>query len=162
MDNMLAKLGLTEKADNDVDLIQDLLKLMQENQSDFTLGFRHLSDLVDPGTASGDGVESLFGFSEAFSPWLARWRQRLNQDPQDAAARQQAMYAVNPVFIPRNHLVEEAISAAENSRILNPSIHSLIFSQSLSSSIEIKLAMQHHPSPSRWSNRRSVGPEFPA
>jgi hypothetical protein len=44
--------------------------------------------------------------------WLPRWRQRLAQEPSDATARQAAMRAVNPAFIPRNHRVEAMIRAA--------------------------------------------------
>ncbi|HEY5776913.1 MAG TPA: YdiU family protein [Xanthomonadales bacterium] len=113
LDDMRKKLGLAQKADEDAELIQDLLKLMQEEKADFTLTFRHLSDQVDPGKASGGGVGALIALPEAFAPWLARWQQRLGVEPLDATKRQQAMYAVNPVYIPRNHLVEAAISAAE-------------------------------------------------
>lgn len=119
LNNMLKKLGLIEKADDAV-LIQDLLKLMHENQTDFTLTFRYLSDLVKPGTASGGGVSSLIELPEVFAPWLERWQQRLGLEPMHAAERQQAMYAVNPVYIPRNHLVEEAISAAEKNQDFEP------------------------------------------
>ncbi len=124
LNNMLEKLGLKKlelmkKADDAV-LIQDLLKLMQENQMDFTLTFRYLSDLVEPKTASGDGVDSLIELPEAFAPWLKRWQQRLDLHPMDTTERQQAMYAVNPVYIPRNHLVEEAISAAEKNQDFEP------------------------------------------
>ena len=122
---MLSKLGLNkpelvEPAEGDSELIQDLLKLMHENQSDFTLTFRYLSDLVDPGSASGGGVGSIFELSESFSPWLERWQQRLSIEPLDKVKRQQAMYAINPVYIPRNHLVEEAISAAEKHQDFEP------------------------------------------
>ena len=120
MNNMLSKLGLMEEADGDAILIQDLLKLMHENQADFTLTFRHLADLVDPKTASGGGVQSQFKLHETFAPWLKRWQQRLVRDPMGTAARQQAMYTANPVYIPRNHLVEEAIVAAEKHEDFEP------------------------------------------
>ena len=119
LNNMLKKLGLMEKADDAV-LIQDLLKLMHENQTDFTLTFRYLSDLVDPKTASGGGVGTLFELPGDFDPWLKLWQQRLKLEPTGAAERQQAMYAVNPVYIPRNHLVEEAISAAGENQDFEP------------------------------------------
>lgn len=120
MNNMLRKLGLLEKADGDAVLIQDLLKLMHENQTDFTLTFRYLADLVEPKTASGGGVQSLFKPPETFAPWLERWQQRLAMDSIEPSERQQAMYAVNPVYIPRNHLVEEAIVAAEKHQDFEP------------------------------------------
>lgn len=118
--NMLKKLGLMEMADGDAALIQDLLKLMSEHQTDFTLTFRYLSDRVGPKTASGGGVGALIELPEAFEPWLERWQQRLGLHPMDTTQRQNAMYAVNPVYIPRNHLVEEAISAAEKHQDFEP------------------------------------------
>ena len=119
MSNMLKKLGMMKMAD-DAELIQDLLKLMREHKTDFTLTFRYLSDLVDPKSASGDGVGSLIELPEAFAPWLERWQQRLCLHPMDNEERQKAMYAVNPVYIPRNHLIEEAINAAEKHQDFGP------------------------------------------
>lgn len=114
------KLGLTEQKADDAELIQDLLKHMQDEKTDFTLTFRHLSDLVDPQSASGGGVACLFELPATFTSWLERWQQRLSVEPLDSRERQQGMYAVNPVCIPRNHLVEEAISAAEKQQDFEP------------------------------------------
>ena len=117
---MRNKLGLGGKVDGDDVLIQDLLALMQQEKTDFTLSFRRLSDLVDPENVSGAGIDSIFEFPESFTPWLERWRKRLASESQDTAARQAGMYAVNPVYIPRNHLVEEAIDAATNQKDFAP------------------------------------------
>ncbi len=118
--SMAKKLGFDESTSNNNELIQELLAIMQEESMDFTLTFRHLSDLVKPQTASGGGVGSLIKLPDAFDPWLKQWRQSLANDPQDPAVRQASMYAVNPVFIPRNHLVEEAIEAATNQNDFEP------------------------------------------
>ena len=118
--DILKKLGLAEKADDDAALIQDLLKLMHEHHMDFTLTFRKLTDMVDETTASGGGVGSLIELPGAFDTWLTRWQQRLKLRPMEAAKRQREMYTVNPVYIPRNHLVEEAISAAEKHQDIEP------------------------------------------
>ena len=122
---MLKKLGLEKKTPDDVKLIEDLSGLMQAEKTDFTLTFRCLSDLANPQTASGGGVGSIFELPDSFAPWLDRWRQRLTGDRLDAKKRQLAMYMVNPVYIPRNHLVEEAISAAENQQDFKP-FHALV------------------------------------
>jgi uncharacterized protein YdiU (UPF0061 family) len=118
--DMRKKLGLTEKAAGDEELIRDLSQLMQDEHADFTLTFRRLSDLVNPLTASGGGVGCIFELPETFGPWLKRWFQRLTGDSLETGQRQAAMYAVNPVYIPRNHLVEEAISAAEKQQDYEP------------------------------------------
>ncbi|MNR34970.1 hypothetical protein D3C85_1527850 [compost metagenome] len=53
-----------------------------------------------------------FADPAALQPWLARWQQRLAAEPQPAATRASAMRALNPLYIARNHLVEEALAAA--------------------------------------------------
>jgi len=124
-DGMRRKLGLTGVHADDEVLIQDLLRLMQEEKTDFTLTFRRLSDLADPEKASGGGVSPVFELPETFAPWLSRWRQRLCSDAQDDRARQTGMYAVNPAYIARNHLVEETIEAAVKQQDFRP-FHTLV------------------------------------
>jgi uncharacterized protein YdiU (UPF0061 family) len=99
VNEMRKKLGLAERADDDTVLIQDLLKLMHENHTDFTLTFRKLSDMVDEKTASGDGVGSLLELPASFDDWLVRWQQRLGLHPMEAAEKQQD-------FEPFNQLVD--------------------------------------------------------
>jgi len=94
---MAAKLGL---AAPDRELTEDILKLMQVDRVDFTGFFRALS----AGTA-----RTLFAEPEAFDAWAARREVLL---PVDHAAVVAAMERVNPVYIPRNHRVEEALTAA--------------------------------------------------
>ena len=60
------------------------------------------------------GVRRLFSDPRAFDDWAARWRHRLAEEGGEANERRAAMRSANPAFIPRNHLVEEAISAAVN------------------------------------------------
>ncbi len=117
---LLKKLGIVNQEPDDASLIQDLLDLMQADHTDFTLTFRHLSDLVNPQSASGGGVGSLIELPDTFEPWLERWQKRLASEPVESTQRQAAMYAVNPVYIPRNHLVEEAIVAAEKHQDFEP------------------------------------------
>ncbi len=104
-DGLLAKIGLADEQPGDEALIQDLLARMAENEADFTLAFRRLAD-----AAEGDGEPfcALFADPAAGRDWLVRWRERTAAPGADAAA----MRAVNPAYIPRNHLVEEAIAAA--------------------------------------------------
>jgi uncharacterized protein YdiU (UPF0061 family) len=122
---MYKKLGLTGNETDDVALIQDLLSLMQQEKTDFTLTFRRLADLADPQNMSNDGVASVFELPDAFTPWLGRWQQRLLNEPSGNSACQAGMYAVNPACIARNHLVEEAIEAATNRQDFDP-FHTLV------------------------------------
>jgi serine/tyrosine/threonine adenylyltransferase len=105
------KLGLSEVQAEDSVLIKDFLELMTANKADFTLTFRRLSDAAG-GPAADAEVRALFANPAAFDTWAVRWRERLAQEGGDPAARSAAMKAVNPAFIPRNHLVEAALSAA--------------------------------------------------
>jgi uncharacterized protein YdiU (UPF0061 family) len=105
------KLGLFTARDEDPELANGLLKAMAENAADFTLTFRHLSDAA--ADAAGDAeARKMFADPAAFDAWAVRWRQRIATEPHDAVARQTAMRAVNPAFIPRNHQVEAIIRAA--------------------------------------------------
>jgi uncharacterized protein YdiU (UPF0061 family) len=83
---------------------------MAEQRADFTLCFRRLADVA----AGADAAElaALFRDPTAILRWLETWRARVADDPSAPAERAAAMRAVNPAFIPRNHRVEEMISAA--------------------------------------------------
>ena len=124
-DGMYKKLGLAGDDPEYAGLTQDFLNLMEIERTDFTLAFRRLSDLVAPDTASGGGVASIFEFSNTFDAWLKKWRALLANDSRTNAAIQAGMYKSNPVFIPRNHLVEETIKAAETDLDFAP-FHALV------------------------------------
>jgi len=103
------KLGLHTAQDDDQQLADDWLALLQAQQADFTLAWRYLADAVD---GDGSRLAAQFADPAALQPWLARWQQRLAAEPQAAAVRASAMRALNPLYIARNHLVEEALAAA--------------------------------------------------
>lgn len=104
---MRAKLGLAAGVDESLSdsLVHDLIDHLTATRADYTSFFRRLS-----GVARGDSGarEALVGAAperdEALEKWMLRW---LSSAP-DA----DAMDAVNPVYIPRNHLVEAALAAA--------------------------------------------------
>lgn len=99
-DGMAAKLGLSAP---DRQLSTDLLELMHDQKIDYTGFFRALS----AGTA-----RVLFTDPVPFDTWLARRAALLPADPADLAATTAAMDLVNPLYVPRNHKVEEALAAA--------------------------------------------------
>jgi uncharacterized protein YdiU (UPF0061 family) len=106
---MRAKLGLAAGRPEDGALIEDLLGLLRAQQVDFTSGFRALSSVVRGDAAR---ARSLFAEPDAFDAWTERWQARLSSQGDDAQATAEAMDRVNPVYIPRNHRVEEALLAA--------------------------------------------------
>ncbi len=113
------KLGLFEEQPDDLSLAQDLLDRMARNGADFTLTFRRLGNAAAD-SSSDETVRGLFVDPTAFDDWAARWRHRLAEEGGDENARRAAMRAVNPAFIPRNHLVEEAIAAAVSGGDFSP------------------------------------------
>jgi uncharacterized protein YdiU (UPF0061 family) len=84
---------------------------MHRHQADFTLTFRGLCDAVEDPRADVS-LRQMFSESVEFDQWAARWRLRLEQEPLSPEARATAMRLVNPAYIPRNHRIEQAISAA--------------------------------------------------
>ena len=102
-----AKLGLADAQPDDAQLVQDWLALLQTQQVDFTLAWRHLAD-----AAAGDAgpLRDLFFDRAAVDAWLLRWQARHAAGVGEGQA--EAMRRVNPLIIPRNHLVEEALAAA--------------------------------------------------
>ncbi|ORW31295.1 hypothetical protein AWB91_16935 [Mycobacterium paraense] len=100
---MRAKLGLPEDvaAQHLTPLADELLTLLKESRVDYTSFFRHLAQ-----AARGDAepARGLFLDLAGFDDWLSRWR-ALGPDAD-------AMDRANPIYIPRNHLVEEALAAA--------------------------------------------------
>ncbi len=105
------KLGLATDREGDIPLIQDLLNAMTEGSADFTLTFRSLADAAED-AGREEGLRALFATPGGVDAWLARWRARLAEEAGEPAARAAAMRARSPLFIPRNHLVEEVITAA--------------------------------------------------
>ena len=105
-----AKLGLVSAEADDLALAQDLFSTLEGQQADFTRLFRALSASLAQGF---DIVAAELLEPDRFAPWFARWQARLALDPLDPDHRAAAMDAVNPLYIPRNHLVDAALSDAD-------------------------------------------------
>ncbi len=101
---MRAKLGIFNEESEDKALIEDLLNMMQEYESDYCNTFRALAL---------DNLEGMKLFeSEEFNQWYHRWQERLERQEESKDSSQQLMCDSNPAVIPRNHRVEEALEAA--------------------------------------------------
>ena len=100
---MKAKLGFREGLDDEVTspLVDELMALMQESRADYTSFFRHLGKAARGQT---EPARAQVLDAAAFDAWVRRWLA--------LAPDADAMDGVNPVYIPRNHLVEEALTAA--------------------------------------------------
>ena len=98
-----AKLGLPPEASPA--LIEECLNLLSAQEIDFTLFFRNLTRVA--GGEDFQLLAAMFSGSDAFETWFAKWRSEASPDKHLADMR-----AANPILIPRNHRVEQAIQAA--------------------------------------------------
>ena len=126
---MSQKLGLSAWQSGDETLIDDLWSLMQASHADFTLTFRQLAYAPGLTQASQEQIEhdlggtvnaNLLPFVDLFvdragaQAWLKRYSARLGSDPtKNWQERVAGMLAVNPLYVLRNHIAQQAIEAAE-------------------------------------------------
>ena len=117
LEEMGAKLGLTTRDDEGAGLVSDLFAIMDGQGVDFTGLFRALADTLrgEPNRARG-----LFKDPHVLDPWLLRWTDRLTLEAAERPAVAARMDRVNPLYIPRNHKVEEALRAAETDADFGP------------------------------------------
>ncbi|MGR8930995.1 MAG: protein adenylyltransferase SelO [Gammaproteobacteria bacterium] len=121
-DMMAEKLGLRAFEPNiDQMLTADLATLLQTAETDMTLFYRGLSDL-----SAGDDVKTFYEFLQdcSYAPlsmqanemaalWFKAYQARLKRDGRTQGERQQTMNAVNPLYVLRNYLAQQAIDLAE-------------------------------------------------
>jgi uncharacterized protein YdiU (UPF0061 family) len=102
-----AKLGVLDARDDDAELVVALFGLLEARRVDWTNFWRALSH--------GDaGALALLGEDASSSEWFARYARRVDDDPRDDGARRAAMRAVNPKYVLRNWVAQEAIAACES------------------------------------------------
>lgn len=109
LSSMRSKIGLSKEDQDDINLISQLLNLMKINKVDFTLCFRYLSKALVGDIKS---IKNLFKNDIAFDNWMTLWKERVSQESISDEKIASSMNAVNPLYIPRNHKVEEALEAA--------------------------------------------------
>lgn len=108
------KLGLREIRDSDADLVQELFGVMHESHADFTNTFRNLSKVKASDDGPAIGVREDVVALEAFDAWITSYRARLRSEGSiDDAERAGRMNAVNPRYVLRNHLAQNAIEKAQ-------------------------------------------------
>lgn len=101
---MRAKLGLAGEQHGDASLISDFLAWMRSRAADYTVSFRMLSN--------GAVDTALMRDDETLSLWHRRWQSRIASQEGGSHAAIALMSQSNPIYIPRNHLVEAALEAA--------------------------------------------------
>ena len=148
LNGMRKKLGLETAEPGDLALVQSLLDWMEQDQADFNSTFRDLSldELPD---------RDLYR-EERFHAWHAEWQQRLTLNAGTVDSARAAMRTVNPAIIPRNHLVEAALAAAEQHDDLAPT-HRLLEALATPFDAETELARTQTPPPVDNSYRTYCG-----
>jgi uncharacterized protein YdiU (UPF0061 family) len=114
-----AKLGITEWAEGDDALVDELYRLLQAAEMDMTLFFRQLAS-VDEHAPSLDVLQAAFydeskraAERDALHHWLEQYAARIRRDGCSATDRRMRMNAVNPRYVLRNYLAQQAIDMAE-------------------------------------------------
>lgn len=123
--NTARKLGLAECRDDDIELMQALQDLMRAAEVDMTLMFRALLDFAQDAAPGSQPAEFIDAFgaafydgdkreasATAFGDWLARYAQRLRDDPLVPDERRERMRLANPRYVLRNYLAQQAIDRA--------------------------------------------------
>ena len=100
---MRSKIGLADEDEKDKFLILDLLTWMHQNKVDYTNTFCHLMNFQTQNDIVYENNE--------FSDWKKRWQERLSQNS-SSEKYINLMRSVNPLVIPRNHIVEDALKKA--------------------------------------------------
>ncbi len=114
-----AKVGFSASSDEDLQLVHELHEWMQATEVDMTIFFRTLADLdlknpdVSIFTDAYYDEEKRLAGEPALVAWIARYVLRAQQEKQSRSERRAQMNRVNPRYVLRNYLAQEAIDRAE-------------------------------------------------
>ena len=110
---MRDKLGIFGEDQHDKKLIYDLLNWMEENKADYTNTFCYLMDVKINNSQTY--------INKNFINWKNKWEKRISINSNSKYNSLKLMKKTNPLVIPRNHKIEEALSAANvnNFEIMN-------------------------------------------
>jgi uncharacterized protein YdiU (UPF0061 family) len=106
---MVKKMGLHERDEKDVELVKYMLGSLQSFPIDYTRFFRTLSKY----SGERSDLLSLAEFKKPLSEWLDDYDKRLTKETLSQKERQTQMLAVNPKYVLKNHILQEAIDEAK-------------------------------------------------
>lgn len=115
------KLGLKQDhpdddpTDEEREFVDGWFEMLTSQKADFTLSWRYLAEAAD---GKGCNLTSVMHSDSAFEAFMQRWSGLLGNQPDSRLAAE--LRAANPIYIPRNHLVEEALAAAVDANDLAP------------------------------------------
>jgi len=113
---MQQKLGLVNWQASDHQLLGEFLSIMAQQKADYSLSFRLLNTVhvSDDNNQHCQELLALFTNQQQITEWLNRYRQRLEKNAYTEQERIVNQNSVNPLYILRNYLAENAIKLAEN------------------------------------------------
>ncbi|QSZ40854.1 YdiU family protein [Sulfurimonas aquatica] len=106
---MYKKMGLSLKEDKDILLFKHMLRALEAARIDFTLFFRKLSRY----DGKHKSILDIATFQEPLREWLELYDKRLSREILDEDKRHEMMLGVNPKYILKNHILQEAIELAK-------------------------------------------------
>ena len=109
LDLMCQKIGLAGNNQKNQSLLKRLLKIMMDNQSDYTITFRGISEVLRDNL---DEFYGQFNDREEIDVWLIDWQNQLKEEHKDIVSLAEQLDSINPAFIPRNHILQEVIEGA--------------------------------------------------
>jgi len=107
------KLGFVTEQDGDIALIERLLQAMHDSRIDFTSFFRRLGQLKTDTPIEQISLRNEFVDRATIEQWFSDYQARLQSESSRDSARQKEMNQVNPKYILRNHLAQQAIEQAQ-------------------------------------------------
>lgn len=111
LDLMRRRLGFVSAEDNDGELVERLLQLMQGSAVDYSLFFRRLGE--QPSREALRNLREDFVDLAGFDQWSQTYLARCAREGGEQDTRRTRMHAVNPLYVLRNYLAQQAIEAAE-------------------------------------------------
>lgn len=108
---MGAKLGLTNMIECDDALIDQLLACLRTHKIDYCLFFRALCDYEV--NTENTQIRDLFNTAADFDNWARQYDERLKREQTGNTERRNHMRSVNPKYILRNYMAQQAITTAE-------------------------------------------------
>ncbi|GJM16062.1 MAG: UPF0061 protein [Thermodesulfobacteriota bacterium] len=112
VDIMSKKLGFNEELPEDVELIKRILDILVNNEVDYTIFFRKLGNISSSNSDDALYIVSMFEDGTAITDWIASYKLRLKAENSSDSRRKKEMDLINPKFILRNYLAENAIRKA--------------------------------------------------
>ena len=113
------KLGILAPIPEDQNWVTELFRLLEASAADYVLFFRALSnwnaktDLLPRIRETFYREDLPMELGQAWAKWIAQYLSRLHRDGQDVNVRLKAMKKINPKYVLRNYLAQNAIQAAE-------------------------------------------------